>query len=68
MTGAALASSSNNSGYYSGGYYAPQSRYGYGYGAPAYGYASPYRTCVRRDRVYDPYMGRYVTTTRRYAC
>jgi len=27
-----------------------------------------YRTCISRDRVYDPYIGRRVTIERRYAC
>lgn len=52
---------------YRGGYY------NYSYGAPygrAYGYydrRGP-RTCVTRDRVYDPYLGRRVTVERRYRC
>lgn len=56
-------------GYYGQGYYQP----GYAY-APAYRYAAPRayayapRTCVRRERVYDPYIGRRVTVERRYAC
>ena len=61
-------------GYYNnGGYYGGRSRdygagyYGGGYARPyAYGYAP--RTCVSRDRVYDPYIGRRVTIERRYAC
>ncbi|MDZ4370614.1 MAG: hypothetical protein U1C74_04240 [Phenylobacterium sp.] len=42
---------------YSGGYYR-------GYGR----HNDRYRTCVVRDRVYDPYIGRRVTVERRYAC
>jgi len=50
--------------YYGSGYYG-----GYGY-APAYdgyGYA-PYATCVGRRWVWDPYIGRRVLITQRYAC
>jgi len=46
----------HRAGYYGGGYARPY----------AYGYAP--RTCVSRDRVYDPYIGRRVTIERRYAC
>lgn len=54
--------------------------YGYGYGeyvpAPAYGAAPAYaygadvygRTCVRRERVWDPYLQRRVTVQRAYPC
>lgn len=43
--------------------------YSYGYG-DSYGYyAQPrYRTCISRDRVWDPYIGRRVTIERSYAC
>lgn len=43
--------------------------YGYGYG-DRYGYYERprYRTCVSRDRVWDPYIGRRVTIERSYAC
>ena len=67
-----------NNGYYNGGsYYRGGSRdYGDGYYGRGYSYARPYaygygyapRTCVSRDRVYDPYIGRRVTIERRYAC
>ncbi len=36
-------------------------------GAP-YGRSYGYRTCLRRERVYDPYIGRRVTIERRYRC
>jgi hypothetical protein len=42
-------------GYYDDGYYDRGRRYAY-------------RTCVTRDRVYDPYIGRRVVIERRYAC
>jgi hypothetical protein len=42
-------------GYYDDGYYDRGRRYSY-------------RTCVTRDRVYDPYIGRRVVIERRYAC
>ena len=45
------------SGGYYGGYYAP----------PPRAYYAP-RTCITRERVYDPYIGRRVTIQRRYAC
>lgn len=48
---------------YRGGYYR-DSYYRDGYRAPRYAY----RTCITRDRVYDPYIGRRVTIERRYAC
>lgn len=50
---------------YNGGYYS----YGPSYGR-AYGYHDRRRarTCVTRDRVYDPYIGRRVTIERRYRC
>jgi hypothetical protein len=48
-------------GYYRDGYY----RDGY-YRERPRRYA--YRTCISRDRVYDPYIGRRVTIERRYAC
>lgn len=51
--------------------YAPSYYGGYGY-APdyygGYGYAAPYATCLSRDWVWDPYIGRRVLVTRRYAC
>lgn len=59
----------NNGGYYRGGardYYGGRS---YGYAQPyAYGYGYAPRSCVSRERVYDPYIGRRVTVERRYAC
>lgn len=78
--GAALSSGSrrDRGDYYYNGYsYDPRhDRYRGGYyrsGAP-YGRAHGYydrrraRTCVTRDRVYDPYIGRRVTIERRYRC
>lgn len=43
--------------------------HGYGYG-DRYGYYDRprYRTCISRDRVWDPYIGRRVTIERSYAC
>jgi len=61
--GAALASNSHgyyDRGYYDRGYYAP-GYYGYG------GY-SGYRTCESTRWVWDPYIGRRVPVTSRYAC
>ena len=80
--GAAIAGSNKDRGYYNNGYssgYYNNSYYGGGsryYDNRYYGgrYAQPYayghapRTCVSRDRVYDPYIGRRVTIERRYAC
>jgi hypothetical protein len=73
--GAALASSHNNSApaYGYNGYsqsYAPNygSNYGYDSGynrGSAYG---GYRTCERRERVYDRYQRRNVVVTTQYAC
>jgi hypothetical protein len=73
--GAAI--SGNNDGrrsrsYYNGGYstgYAYDPRYD-SYDGGYYSYREPprYRTCVTRDRVYDPYIGRRVTIERQYAC
>ncbi len=48
--------------------------YGYGYGSPYgygydYGYGSDYYgTCYARERVWDPYAGRYVIERVPYAC
>lgn len=53
--GAAL-SDNHPRGYYSGGYYAPD-----------YGYR-PYAMCESRRWVWDPYIGRRVMVTSRYAC
>ena len=51
---------------YGGSYYGDRSYYdSYGYG---YGYAPRYRTCIRRERVWDPYIGERVTIERRYRC
>lgn len=81
--GAALSNGSRDRGYYDrryydrGGYgrsYSYDPRYDRYYrGQPrAYGYYDRpyggYRTCVTRDRVWDPYIGRRVTIERRYAC
>lgn len=56
---------------YRGGYYPDSYRGGY-YGDSYYREHRPrqyaYRTCISRDRVYDPYVGRRVTIERRYAC
>lgn len=42
--------------------------YGQSYGS-AYGRAYDRdRTCITREKVYDPYIGRRVTIERRYAC
>ena len=60
-------------GYYRGnrGYYGRGPGY-YGRGSGYYGrggyYDRGYRTCVTRDRVWDPYIGRRVTVERSYAC
>lgn len=69
--GAAIAGNNDSRrdrGYYSSGYdYDPRyDSYRGGY----YRYSEPprYRTCITRDRVYDPYIGRRVTIERRYAC
>jgi hypothetical protein len=74
--GAALSSGSNSRGrvYYNGGY-----SNGYAYDPYYDGYSGSYyappprryyreRTCVTRDRVYDPYIGRRVVIERRYPC
>ncbi|WP_068875759.1 MULTISPECIES: hypothetical protein [unclassified Phenylobacterium] len=76
--GAALSSKGDRSrSYYYNGYsYDPRyERYRGGYyrdsyyrGRPHAYYDRPYRTCVTRDRVWDPYIGRRVTIERRYAC
>lgn len=76
--GAALSSRGDRSrGYYENGYsYDPRyERYRGGYyrdsyyrGRPYAYHDRPYRTCITRDRVYDPYIGRRVTIERRYAC
>lgn len=59
--GAALASSGNH-----GGYYARPAAYGYYgyYDGPRY----RYRTCESTERVWDPYIGRHVLVTHRFAC
>ena len=64
----------NRSGYGSYGYDyrydRPYARsYSYGYG-DTYGYYSRprYRTCISRDRVWDPYIGLNVVIERSYAC
>ncbi|ODT88510.1 hypothetical protein [Phenylobacterium sp. SCN 70-31] len=68
--GAALAGNGRRDrGYdYNGYAYDPRyDRYSGGY-YRGYDRAPRYRTCVVRDRVYDPYIGRRVTVERRYAC
>lgn len=45
--------------------------YGYSPGAayaPGYGDGYGYRTCIRRERVWDPYTRRTITVRHRYAC
>jgi len=49
-------------GYYRDGYYRDDRAYGYGHRRYAY------RTCISRERVWDPYIERRVTIERRYAC
>ena len=72
--GSALGSSSRNRsyGYYGTGYsYDPRyDSYGRGYYArPHRYYDRPYyRTCVRTERFYDPYVGHHVKVRRRYPC
>jgi len=51
---------------YSRGYYRDDGYRDYGYYDRPYRHR--YRTCITRDRVYDPYIGRRVTIERRYAC
>lgn len=70
--GAAIAGNNTNrtrasSGYYQNGY-AYDPRYD-SYRGGYYRYSEPrYRTCISRERVYDPYLDRPVTIERRYAC
>jgi hypothetical protein len=59
--GAALASGPYYYGY--PGYYGPAYAYGPGYYGP-----DDYGTCVTRERVWDPYVGRYVIERVPYAC
>ena len=67
--GAALAS--NHHGYYDRGYYGrsyyDDGYYGGGYYPGYYGYPG-YRICESRHWIWDPYIGRRVLTTSRYAC
>src|SRR5688572_11869345 len=66
--GAALSNGSR-SRYYDNGYYydrGPRYRYSPRYDS-YYSGGYGYRTCITRDRVYDPYIGRRVTIERRYA-
>ena len=71
--GAAIAGNDGNRsrGYYSSGYsrgYAYDPRYD-SYDGGYYAYREPrYRTCISRERVWDPYIERRVTIERRYAC
>jgi hypothetical protein len=60
--GSALASDHRRSGYYSEGYYAPRPYY-----YERRYYYEP-RTCISRDWVWDPYIGRHVRIEREYAC
>ena len=69
--GAALSSNGNSRSraYYSNGY-AYDPRYD-GYSGDYYAPPPRYyreRTCVTRDRIYDPYIGRRVIIERRYPC
>jgi hypothetical protein len=72
--GAAIAG--NNDGYRSRGYYSSGYSRGYAYDprydsydGGYYSYREPrYRTCISRERVWDPYIERRVTIERRYAC
>lgn len=75
--GAALSNGDRrrDRGYYDRRYYDNGYRYdprydSYRGGRPYayYGGRDRYRTCISRDRVYDPYIGRRVTIERRYAC
>lgn len=72
--GAALASSSNNHGYYSRGYayndrYYGDRYYRGGYYAPrAYYYDRGYAVCETSRWVYDPYIDRRVRVRSTYAC
>lgn len=43
----------------------PPPRYDYG---DRYGYYEPQRTCIERERQWDPYVGRTLTIERRYPC
>lgn len=61
--GSALSSNHHRTVYYDDGYYAPPPRYYY---ERRY-YYEP-RTCISRDRVWDPYIGRHVTVEHEYAC
>jgi hypothetical protein len=65
--GAALSNGNRGRGYYESGYYDRGPRYRYNPRYDSY-YGGGYRTCITRDRVYDPYIGRRVTIERRYAC
>jgi hypothetical protein len=72
--GAAIAGNGDghrSRSYYNGGYssgYAYDPRYD-SYNGGYYAYREPrYRTCISRDRVWDPYIERRVTIERRYAC
>ena len=60
-----------NDGYYGGGYYGSGyyggGYYGGGYYPGYYGYPG-YRICESRHWIWDPYIGRRVLTTSRYAC
>ena len=64
--GAAL--SSHNSGSYASSYDAPGYGQSYGY-APRYGYGyDSYRTCIVRQRAWDPYSDRMVMVERPVPC
>jgi len=70
--GAAIAGNNDgrrDRGYYSSGYaYDPRyDSYRGGYYRDSYYDRAP-RTCISRDRVWDPYIQRRVTIERRYAC
>ena len=63
--GAAIADGGHRS-YYRGGYGYGPGYYGYPPGYYDYGYG--YQTCISRHWVWDPYIGRRVLVTSRYAC
>lgn len=73
VAGLALGAALSNNGRRAdrGGYYDNGYRYDPRYDSYSRGYEERRyveRTCVTRDRVYDPYIGRRVTIERRYRC
>ncbi len=66
IAGLALGAALSSHNQYQG---QPNYRYGYGYGnGYGYGYDNPYRVCVERRTVWDPYYGDYVVRPVRYRC